>query len=334
MEKRRDPYWDNVKLALIFLVVLGHFLLPVRKEEWFIETLYYWIYLFHMPAFVFVSGYFSKSYVRKKGKERRLTGYLLLYLLFTASLWLTKWIITRKFNWSVLLNPDSAPWYMLAMFFWLLLIPFAARLPFRSAFAASVAAALIAGMLPFIGSFLALSRVIVLFPFFLLGYHCNGYRREIINRGGIKIKILSLIVLVVPFIALYFGSDWLPGYLRIIYGRLSYQDMGLTAVQGVLLRSFWFCLAALMGAAFLCLIPNQELKVTSAGERTLGIYFVHRLIRDVFRNLDLYKYMGSGWILLLSCVAVSVLVTYVSSAKIITESLNRLFLLGCRRRKR
>ena len=63
MNKHRDPYWDNLKFVLICLVVLGHFLLPVKPKGQLARTAFYWIYLFHMQAFVFVSGFTSKRQV-------------------------------------------------------------------------------------------------------------------------------------------------------------------------------------------------------------------------------------------------------------------------------
>ena len=72
MNKHRDPYWDNLKFVLICLVVLGHFLLPVKPKGQLARTAFYWIYLFHMQAFVFVSGFTSKSYVVRDGKEKKL----------------------------------------------------------------------------------------------------------------------------------------------------------------------------------------------------------------------------------------------------------------------
>lgn len=65
MSKRID-YWDNMKAVLIFLVVLGHVILPVRENNDVLSVLFYTIYLFHMPAFVFVAGFFSKNYVKKE----------------------------------------------------------------------------------------------------------------------------------------------------------------------------------------------------------------------------------------------------------------------------
>ena len=60
--KQRDPWFDNAKMALIVLVVLGHSwtLLPSqdRLDSWTYDFLYSW----HVPAFVIVTGYLSKSF--------------------------------------------------------------------------------------------------------------------------------------------------------------------------------------------------------------------------------------------------------------------------------
>ena len=60
MTKERDYFFDNLKAVLIFLVVLGHFLLPIHGKS-VLVIIKRLIYVFHMPLFVFVSGYFSKK---------------------------------------------------------------------------------------------------------------------------------------------------------------------------------------------------------------------------------------------------------------------------------
>ena len=61
--KARDPWFDNAKMALIVLVVIGHAwtLVPVFNGDPGSETsktvgkwLYLFLYSWHMPAFVLV----------------------------------------------------------------------------------------------------------------------------------------------------------------------------------------------------------------------------------------------------------------------------------------
>ncbi|MFZ7944441.1 acyltransferase family protein, partial [Neobacillus sp. 19] len=63
---KRSKYFDNAKFILIFLVVFGHLISPLKERDRILFTLYTVIFLFHMPAFIFISGYFAKGF-RKKG---------------------------------------------------------------------------------------------------------------------------------------------------------------------------------------------------------------------------------------------------------------------------
>ena len=56
----RSAYWDNIKGFLIILVVFAHCLFNLQNSP-LNNAVVDAIYMFHMPAFVFVSGYFSKS---------------------------------------------------------------------------------------------------------------------------------------------------------------------------------------------------------------------------------------------------------------------------------
>ena len=59
--KERDPWFDNAKMALVTLVVLGHAwtLMPWNGTT---DVLYDFLYAWHVPAFVFVTGYLSRGF--------------------------------------------------------------------------------------------------------------------------------------------------------------------------------------------------------------------------------------------------------------------------------
>ncbi|MBQ0142094.1 MAG: acyltransferase family protein [Prevotellaceae bacterium] len=56
--KKRDVSFDILKGILIYLVVLGHSISFLEGENCWRNTLFNSIYIFHMPLFIFVSGYF------------------------------------------------------------------------------------------------------------------------------------------------------------------------------------------------------------------------------------------------------------------------------------
>lgn len=79
--KERNYLFDNLKFLLIVLVVFGHSLEEISLAQDY-AIIRAWIYSFHMPAFVFISGYFSKVYDGAKVREKQLliVQYRTLYL--------------------------------------------------------------------------------------------------------------------------------------------------------------------------------------------------------------------------------------------------------------
>ena len=75
---KRSQKWDILKLILIFLVVLGHGVDYFTRSSEFMKGLFLFIYSFHIPVFIFVSGVFSKNTVNQKRFDR-IFGYLILY---------------------------------------------------------------------------------------------------------------------------------------------------------------------------------------------------------------------------------------------------------------
>lgn len=68
---KRDGYYDCLKFVLITLVILGH-TLEANLESRISLALYNTIYLFHMPLFIFVTGYFTKKQIDTKKQIRSL----------------------------------------------------------------------------------------------------------------------------------------------------------------------------------------------------------------------------------------------------------------------
>lgn len=80
--KERSLLFDNIKTVLIILVVLGHALEEISLEHEY-GIIRACIYSFHMPAFIFISGYFSVGggAQTKVKKLLLIVGYLISYLI-------------------------------------------------------------------------------------------------------------------------------------------------------------------------------------------------------------------------------------------------------------
>ena len=57
----RQYRYDNLKFFLIVLVVVGHFLEFYDTRSDIFKSLFVFIYSFHMPLFLFVSGLFTRE---------------------------------------------------------------------------------------------------------------------------------------------------------------------------------------------------------------------------------------------------------------------------------
>src|SRR5699024_7852784 len=83
----RNAYFDNANVLLIFLVVFGHMIQAFTGESSGIDTLYMWMYTFHMPAFIFLARFFAKGsgnkqYILKLAKKL-LLPYIIFQILYT-----------------------------------------------------------------------------------------------------------------------------------------------------------------------------------------------------------------------------------------------------------
>ena len=64
--KNNNYFIDNLKVILIFLVVFGHLIERYIDTNSTLLGVYMFIYIFHMPLFVFVSGFLSKNIYKSR----------------------------------------------------------------------------------------------------------------------------------------------------------------------------------------------------------------------------------------------------------------------------
>lgn len=94
----RDFHIDNIKGVLIFLVVLGHMLGYLQEtHSAFATGVRTFIYFFHMPGFIFMSGYLAKGFLTKEYKAEKLLSFAWLYLLFKDAIELVHFIFERPY---------------------------------------------------------------------------------------------------------------------------------------------------------------------------------------------------------------------------------------------
>ena len=282
----------------------------------------YYIYMFHMPAFVFVSGVFSKKYMEKGAPQlNKLAGYFILYTIYKTVLWLLFCHYQGQAFKFDLFSEGSAPWYLLAMVIWLLILPVFAKLNFTPGM---ILALFIGIFIPFsdsLGIFLSMSRVVIFLPFFIGGYYFKPGYIEKFKKSIYKIPAVLILILVAIFVIT--NIDFITRYNNLLYADHSYAFLHTSVANALLLKIGWYFMASLMLFALLILCPKKKFCFSYIGSRTLAIYIFHRLIREVFEGEYLYRYFDSSSILLLGgCMMISLLIMFLFSGKRLAQLVN------------
>ncbi|GGE52369.1 putative membrane-bound acyltransferase YkrP [Pullulanibacillus camelliae] len=266
----RDAYFDNARIFLILFVVMGHLITPIKADSDLLYALYKFIYLFHMPAFILISGFFSKGFDRpgyvKKVFKKTLIPYAFFQLIYCIFYYATGYEdqLTLK-----LFDPHWTLWFLMSLFFWNLLLKLFAKLPYALPIAFALGIAV--GYVPFFGSYLSIDRTFTFFPIFLLGYMLNKKDFLILRRS--TFKWISIPVLIGIFAVCY---TIFPDSLRTwLLCSNSYADMGAGDWTGGVFRAFFYLAMLVTTFSFLAIVPSKQFSFTKYGQRTLYIYLLH-----------------------------------------------------------
>jgi fucose 4-O-acetylase-like acetyltransferase len=294
----RDTRIDNAKGLLIILVVMGHLVWPVPGGDRAADTLYFFVYLFHMPMFALVSGYLSRAEAGRAAMVRNARLLLAPYVVFFALHALVLRLMGQEPY--PFLQGHYGLWYLLSLFLWRAALPYARRIPL--ALPASVALALGAGFVPFIGMDLSLSRTVVLLPFFLAGHRMREKGRaptEAVGRATGAAVVAAGLVL----------AWWLSGYgfQPMLYGNAPYAALGPGAAVGLVARAVWLAVASGLGLGALALVPAGENPLTRVGRHSLHVYLLHSLLLVPYRLWEpAYGPVGStAWLLVPAAVVLA-----------------------------
>jgi fucose 4-O-acetylase-like acetyltransferase len=307
---KRDAYFDNAKFLLIFLVVFGHFIQSYIDEHTLIRSLYLTIYTFHMPAFIFIAGYFAKG-ISDKGYILNLAKKLLLpYVIFQILYSLYYYYFANgSLMENNLFNPYWSLWFLLSMFYWNLMIIFFKKFNWKYALLISLSISLTIGYFDQISNYLSLSRTFVFFPFFLIGFFVKREHLAKIHRPSIR--IFSLAILATVFVIFYYFNGFQEQWL---FGSKPYSYFETNQVTAMLIRLGVYGISAITAISCLSLIPTRHAFFTKLGARSLYVYLLHGAFIKPFRSSDI-KNVINGWDDFIILTIVAFLITLVLSSK-------------------
>lgn len=282
-QKVRDYQFDNLKFILIVLVVVGHFIRPLITEFPMMLALYDVIFAFHMPLFVFISGYFAKSYANSDKRAAVVTKLLFTYVIFQTIYYFFYNYVMYEPTEFTLLVPYWTLWYLVAMALWLMVLPYMVRIKYP------LIVALVIGMLGGIGSEItgvfALPRVLGFLFFFTLGATFDKARFEEKVKNVPRVVPIAIFVVVVTFIVIISSTinfEW-------FYSKFSFAQLGVTNVEGVIVQSLLYLIAVTMMFCLYFIVPKRKLFISDLGARTLYVYLLHGFFVQFFHKYGVFE---------------------------------------------
>ena len=308
--KQRSTFWDNYKGILILLVVFGHFIFTYAANipESLAQDLYIFIYSFHMPAFIFCSGYFSRS--ERSRSRAALIQLGLYYLVFnTAMMLFAKAYRGLDFK---LFEPCYSYWYILSLIVWRAVMGHMDRI--KGLLLLSCLVTLLMGFYDDFPRELAIRRTIAFFPFFAAGYLVNKEKLEhfLNNR-----KPRQMLLWAIPV-----AAAALLGYWAVNRFEIAERAVMMSSYQGgsgLFDRILVLAVAVAAIIAMLLVVPSRKIPLLSQiGKNSLLIYLAHRFVTMVY-YFDLFPSdTYTRWYLVYAAIA-----TVITCAVFGLEPLNR-----------
>ena len=282
---KRIAKFDNIRAFLIIMVVLGHGLTPFLSSH-LIKATTLWLYTYHMPLFVFLGGLFSKKAINGDSFYiPRIVSYLILGFLMKIAVHGTLLLCGRNpaFSW---LDEKGVAWYIFAMAAHLVITRLVRKLPHTALLCGGTAFAVAAGYLNFIDDTLVLSKTIVFFPFFYLGYIVDTDKLlHIICRKNVRIA--SSVFLILFTAGIFLLTDGIYSLRYLFSGNNPYYEFGDDwYFIGGLLRLGGYVLSSLVSFCFMSVMPKREIPFfTIIGTNSLSTYVFHRPVQYALESL-------------------------------------------------
>lgn len=307
-QKRRDPWFDNAKMLLVTLVVVGHLwtLLPQNPTR---GWLYDFLYLWHMPAFVMVTGHLSRSFTwSRRNLTRLVTTVAIPYVVFETAMALFRTHVGGEDGLPPLyVEPLWPLWFLAVLFLWRLATP--ALMSSKVVIPLAVVLSLLGGLLE--GEVLDVGRALGMLPFFVLGLHARREHLEVLRSAPVRLVGLFMIAAALVTARTLHGTittEWL-------YYRSSYADLDAGFGEGLLIRLGILLFGGVVALSALAWVPRTRAWFTRWGAATMVVYLFHGFFVRGAKYADTF-----GWTMvhprlgLLTATAVSVVLALTLAA--------------------
>lgn len=288
MENNRNLFADFLKGILIFLVVFGHSIQYIKSynDAFWYDAIFKYIYSFHMPLFIAISGYFTYKSLSKKSAivflKERIPSLLIPLILWGAVMAISDIMSATHeiqdkglYIFRIIIN---SYWFIWAILIYSVILGFLKLIKLNNNYII-----LIIGILsmtaPAFWSNITLIFVKDMFCFFVIGYLLASFDISKIYSICKKYFIVLIILSVLCYInwqretLIYFTPA------DIFHFKLSFQRFYTGIIMSI---SFIIIMEYLFKA-----IRKIEIKriVSLIGKETLGIYLIQAVFFNALRSI-------------------------------------------------
>lgn len=313
--EKRDYYFDNIKAIMIFLVVLGHFIeIGMYKNELF-QGIWYAIYLFHMPLFIFVAGYFTKE--SQENAKKAIKNYLIPYIIFSIALYIFRiFILKQKVN-IQFLSPQYGMWFLIIIFSYKVIYNGICKL--RGIFIISIILAIIVGLDKSFTNLWAFSRTIVFLPFFIAG---SKFKKEYLIKEKKYIKIILGILILVILIGVGFFCTKLNIPMNLLRSSTPYSSLKIQVEKAMLMRGVMLLLGFIVSYMILNIIPNKKIPISYIGQNTMITYILHIFIIQYCMEYNILD--GNTYKTFFISIIATILIVLITSLPILKKGYDKI----------
>jgi len=326
--RERNYFIDNTRALLIFLVVLGHLLEPLIGNSHILKVVYLFIYSFHIPMFVLLSGMLARTNIDRGGVCDIVSSLLIPFLVFQVLYEILEFVLNGHFsNYIVNGQPYWLLWFLWSLFLWKLMLPIFSC--FKFPVIMSVLLSLVASYSPHTGYYLGISRTLTFFPFFVLGYALKpDFFMKLKSYHPLFFMAMIVITLL---LCVYF--EGMPQPQQWLYGSYSYSALGCDEWFAGVVKLFLAFLAFFTGISVLSLLSGKQLKISSCGEHSLYVYLWHGIFVKIFGVVGGIAIIGKSgaWSVLFLFSFISLALTFLFSRRSVVLFTNQGLLLPLRK---
>ena len=249
-----------------------------------------------MPLFVFCSGYFATNINNKKIITRLIFPFIIFQILYLV---FNKHILGVENTIYTFTTPFWILWYLFSSILWGIIIQFFKKVDIKIIIIAFIIGLLV-GFDNSVGYYLSLSRTIVFFPFYLLGYYFkkNEINLSKFRKNKFLVFTTSLLSLIVIYCLFIYRKNINIAWFR---GSFSYEALDYNFV----IRFLIYLTALILSTMVIIIIPKFKInKITNIGVNSLSVFLLHGFLIKFLEKIPPHQIISSN-IKIISYLAVT-----------------------------